>query len=106
MKKRKISAFLLPYMEAVLKRDDLPYEVVREGKDIFILVNVSARKFSEILEDALCIVQQEKSPSKVQVFSLKTIMNDDKRSRLMKNSGKKSYQILRADMAKAQRILE
>ena len=105
MKKRKTSELMKPYIEDILKRDDIMYNFIEEKGDLYVETDVSSNRFSEVLEDALCLKQQAESPRKKLVISARTLKNSQKRKRLMKAARTKSYTILRDDIKTAEWVL-
>lgn len=105
MKKRKTSELMKPYMEIVMERDDIPYNFIREKGNLYIETDVSSNRFSEVLEDALCLKQQKESTREKLVISARTLKNSQKRKRLMKAAKTKSYTILREDQKIAEWVL-
>ena len=95
MKGRKVSAFMLPYVEFVLKRDNIPYAV--EGISNEVVTNLSSRQFTVVVNDALCEVQRQEAATKCPVYSLKTLRNKEKFARLQRLNGTNAFRIFYKD---------
>lgn len=99
-KKRKVSSAMKPYIEFVLKRDGIPYEAERESDYWMFTMSISNRRFTEVLEDALCEKQRNQYKSRIPVYSFRTLKNRDKLERLMCLNQKRGYHILKQDETK------
>lgn len=99
-KKRKVSSAMKPYIEFVLKRDRIPYEAKRESDYWMFTMSISNRRFTEVLEDALCEKQRNQYKSRIPVYSFRTLKNRDKLERLMCLNQKRGYHILKQDETK------
>lgn len=92
MKGRNISDFILPCMELVFARDNIPYNA--EGGKIY--ADISSRRFKEAMNDALCEVQ--KGSCRIPVFTAKTVVDTKKREKLRRFYNSKHYQVLNKDI--------
>ena len=97
-KKRKISSVMEPYIRNVLERDKIPYRSTVKNDGFVFYMPLTNRQFTEVLEDALCEKQRSESKSRIPVYSARTLLNREKRSRLMNLNGKQCFHILRADI--------
>lgn len=99
-KKRKVSRVMKPYIELVLQRDAIPYtcEIAREG--YIFTIAISNRRFTEVIEDALCEKQRNRYISRIPVYSYRTLMNREKLERLMRLNQRRGYHILESDQEK------
>lgn len=105
MKRKKTSSFMMPYLKTVLERERLPYRFIKDSENLYVEVDVSTNRFTELMEDALCLVQMEQSESNCLVISERTLRNSKKRKALMKMHGRKSYTLLKSDIKKAEWVL-
>lgn len=100
---KKISKVMLPHVKYVLRRDQIPF-TLREDQaneaNYIISLDVSNKRFTEIMEDALCEKQRLETNSNTPVYSLRTLKNKKKRNRLMHLNQKKGFHILSSDMEK------
>lgn len=94
---RKASFVMEPYIESVLQRDQIPYQRKRKEDHTEFWLDISNRRFREVVEDALCEKQRMESCSKTPVYSMRTIRNREKRNRLALFYGKKGFHILKTD---------
>ena len=94
---RKASFVMEPYIEGVLKRDRIPYQRKHKGDHAEFGVAISNRRFQEVVEDALCEKQKAESHSSIPVYSLRTVRNREKRTRLAAWYGRNGFRILKAD---------
>lgn len=80
---RKVSSVMKPYIEFVLKRDEIPYKMKRKSDCWLFQMDISNRRFTEVLEDALCEKQRSRYISHIPVYSFRTLMNREKLGRLI-----------------------
>lgn len=99
-KRRKVSSVMEPYIKFVLKRDHIPAHSWKEGDHYIFAMNISSRRFTEVLEDALCEKQREKYLSNTPVYSYRTLKNPEKLRRLMELNNRRGYHILKCDEKK------
>lgn len=102
-KVRKVSGVMKPYMTFVLKRDNIPFRFERNGDNYLVHTAISNRRFAEVVEDSLCEKQRDTTMSKTPVYSYRTIVNREKRARLMKLYGRNGFHVLAQDMEKFKR---
>ena len=57
---RKVSSVMKPYIVLVLKRDGIPFVYTKVEDDYVFTIQISNRRFTEVLEDALCEKQRER----------------------------------------------
>lgn len=97
---RRVSKTMLPYVKYVLERDQINFVCYEEAElsNCIVSLAVSNRRFTEIIEDALCEKQRDETFCKTPVYSLRTIKNKNKRDRLMQLNQKKGFHILKKDM--------
>ena len=101
-KKIKVSQFMWPYVQFVLLRDEISYEVKEKQTNTLLLsFGGSGKRFTEVLEDALCEKQRVESASNVPVYSYRTIRDHKKRLRLEKFYGRRGFHTLKQDYEKA-----
>ncbi len=101
MKMFNVSLAIWPYMKNVLERDDIIYSVHYINHEKLLLdANISARRFTEVMEDTLCEKQRETTRSKVPVYSYRTLKNKDKRKRLINLNGKTGFHVYSKDIKK------
>ena len=96
MKERNVSEFLLPFMEFVLNRDAISYEVRKENGRVKISTELSARQYKRIRNDALCEVQR--GDSEIPVFTYETRSDPKKRERLLDFYGTNGYVPYKKDL--------
>lgn len=96
-KKRKVSSAMEPYVRFVLQRDKIPFSVEQNGNDYLFAIPVSSRRFTEVIEDALCEKQRESYLSRIPVYSARTLKNREKLKRLMRLNNRQGYHVLAAD---------
>lgn len=104
MKMFKVSLVIWPYIKKVLIRDGIAYSVNSlNNKTILLHAGISARRFTEVLEDALCEKQRETTNSKIPVYSYRTLKNKDKRKRLIQVNEKSGFHVYIKDIEKCKR---
>ena len=94
---RKVSSVMKPYIIFVLQRDEIPYICCKEKNCYYFFMSISNRRFTEVLEDALCEKQRENYISRTPVYSYRTLMNRQKLHRLQTLNKRKGYHVLKAD---------
>jgi len=99
-KKRKVSSAMEPYVRFVLQRDEIAFSVEKNGNDYFFTIPVSSRRFTEVIEDALCEKQRDCYLSRTPVYSARTLKNREKLKRLMRLNNRQGYHVLAADQEK------
>lgn len=97
---RKVSSVMKPYIVLVLKRDGIPFVYTKVEDDYVFTIQISNRRFTEVLEDALCEKQRERYISRIPVYSYRTLMNQSKLQRLQKLNNRSGYHVLKADEEK------
>ena len=102
-KEIKVSTVMWPYVRSVLKRDEISYETKKENGKILLLFSGNGKRFTEVLEDALCEKQRAESSSKLPVYSYRTLRNHEKRDRLMKLNNRRGFFVLKQDAEKVRR---
>lgn len=90
----KVENSMWKYMKVVLKRDHIKYRYDKKNGELF--ADISADRFEEAFEDALCEKQRAESFSKLPVLSLRTLKDDKKLYRLTKNNG--AFVVLEKDV--------
>ena len=97
MKLRKVSAIMKPYIKTVLEREQIPYSFTEEG---MCQTNLSSLRYSEILEDALCLLQKETTG--INTVSVRTLGKRKKMRQVVNPlpNGVRIYSILNNDKAK------
>lgn len=101
---RNVSSTMKPFIVFVLKRDKIPYRVEPSGDGYKFYLKISSRRFTEVLEDALCEKQRRTTMSRTPVYSLRTMRNPEKRDRLMRLNGRKGFHILKQDREKYEQL--
>lgn len=97
---KNVSMVMKPYVSFVLKRDHIPYQCEPDKENYKFWIPISNRRFTEVLEDALCEKQRRETWSKTPVYSLRTLRNSQKMKRLIHLNGRKGFRILRQDKEK------
>ena len=96
-KKRNVSSAMEPYVRFVLQRDRIPFSVEQNGNNYLFAIPVSSRRFTEVIEDALCEKQRDGYISRIPVYSARTLVNKKKLKRLMRLNNRQGYHVLAAD---------
>lgn len=99
-RRRKVSSAMKPYIAYVLERDKIPYQTKEMSGFWLFQMDITNRRFTEVLEDALCEKQRNKYISRIPVYSFRTLMNSEKLERLMKLNQRRGYHILKQDELK------
>ena len=100
----KVSKVMWPYVQIVLDRDHLTYETIKgESNRILLAFDGSSRRYTEVLEDALCEKQRAEGLFDIPVYSYRTLRNREKRDRLLKLNKKRGYYVLKQDYEKVRR---
>ena len=84
------SLFLLPYVEKVLKRDNVSYKVKRSNNPK-IEANLTGKQFHRVVQDARCEVKREESYDKIPIFTMDTVRDNKKFNRLLKQNRAEGY---------------
>lgn len=98
MEKTYSKRYWLENVKHVCDRDKYEYIVVNIDEDaVTVEFNVTKEQLEEIEEDALCEQQKNNLGSQIPVYSYRTLVNLEKKKRLMDFYGKKGYCILQQD---------
>lgn len=86
----------------VCDRDNINYQIVEANEsEITIEIDLSEDAAEEFEEDVLCEQQRQGTESKLPVYSYRTLVNKEKRDRLMGFYGKRGFHTLKQDYEKA-----
>lgn len=91
------------YIKFVLERDHITYEIIAKGEGELLLEIPDNTNVEELMEDILCEQQRDHTESKIPVYSYRTLLNKDKRDRLMKYYGKRGFHVLKGDEEKCRK---
>ena len=95
---------MCPHIQTVLKRDNIAFDFKQAEENKYtLLFDGSSRRFTEVLEDALCEKQRVENHSRIPVYSYRTLRNENKRQRLMKLNGRKGFVVINKDLDKVRR---
>lgn len=103
MKKKYLKAHW-PNVKHVCERDKYPYDIIDEDDtSITVDITVAEELMDELEEDALCEKQRQETGSKLPVYSYRTLVNKEKRDRLMAFYGKRGHFVYKSDYEKVRR---
>lgn len=95
----KISSRLKPFIELVMKRDNIPYRILQENNEFFVETQLSGNQFHIVVEDALC-EKERGNIFDIPVYSYRTLMNPSKFLRLRILNQQNGFKILSRDIKK------
>lgn len=88
----------------VCNRDNISYEVKEENeKSVTVEINARIDELEILEEDALCEKQRNDIGSKIPVYSYRTLINPEKKERLMKFYRHKGFIVYKPDLEKCKR---
>lgn len=101
MKIYSVSTKMFPFFQKVCLRDSIKYQMVGTNeKGYSVSLDCSNHEFKTIIEDCMCLIEQEKNYCKIPVYSFRTLTNPKKKERLMKLNNKRCFFVLRKDIGK------
>ena len=88
----------------VCNRDCLAYKIIeRDESEITVEIELEDELIEEFEEDILCEKQRQGTGSKLPVYSYRTLINKEKRNRLMMFYGKRGYFVYKPDYEKVRK---
>lgn len=99
-RRRKVSSAMKKYVEFVLCRDMIPYRYEEKDDYYYFYVASSNKRFTEVVEDALCEKQREEGGMDIPVYSFQTTENEAKMKRLRILNKTNSYMLLKGKSVK------
>ena len=100
-KKYKVRSVLLPTIIKILNDKGIKHSVIHLDGEIFVNTKISGAGFHKIIEDALCIEQQ--NGRTIPVLPYRIIINDKLRSKALKKAACSCYTVLSKDLPKVKK---
>lgn len=104
MRRNYLTQHWLENVKHVCDRDSIPYQIIEsDTENATVEFDVNEEQLEELEEDALCEKQKNDAHSMIPVYSYRTLVNKEKRDRLMSFYGMKGYCVLERDYEKVHR---
>lgn len=96
-----VSERMMPFFIKVCKRDKVSFTMHGKNEKGFnVKIDCSNNQFKTLIEDAMCELERSLHNADIPVYSFRTLINPEKKKRLMKMNNRRCFYVLRKDREK------